>query len=81
MFWPFRRRKQYDAFGRPVTARPPAPARAADAFFHAPDATPDDVPNGMRVGFDGYELPAARGPLTGLEGGRMPYGPPPYGSN
>lgn len=66
--WPFRRRKQFDAFGRRVIARP-APAPPRGAFVHAPDATPDDVPPGVRVGFDGYELPDTRGPISGLEGG------------
>lgn len=75
MIWPFRRRRQYDAFGRPVTARSAPPPRR-DAFVHAPDATPDDVPNGVRVGFDGYELPEARGPLSGLPGGTWHHRPP-----
>ena len=68
--WPFRRRKQFDAFGRPVRERP-APTPPRDAFVHSPDATPDEVENGVRVGFDGYELPDARGPISGLEGGAV----------
>lgn len=80
MIWPFRRRRQFDAFGRPVTARP-APAPPRDAFVHAPDATPDEVPNGVRIGFDGYELEAHRGPISGLEGGGSRAQLPPWMQN
>ncbi|UUY05272.1 hypothetical protein LRS13_07050 [Svornostia abyssi] len=78
--WPFSRRKQFDAFGRPVTARRRA-SPPADTFVHAPDATPDEVPNGVRIGFDGYELEAHRGALTGLEGGGSRAQLPPWAAN
>lgn len=78
MIWPFRRRKQFDAFGRPVMARKaPSPRPRPGEFVHAPDATPEEVPDGWRSGFDGYELPAPRGPLSGLEGGPLPGTSPP----
>lgn len=78
--WPFSRRKQFDAFGRPVSRRAPAAPRQAE-FHHAPDATPDEVPNGVRIGFDGYELDAHRGALTGLEGGGSRAQLPPWAAN
>ncbi len=42
-----------DAFGRPVRADE---AAAGDAFEHAPDLGPDDVPPGERIGFDGKPM-------------------------
>ncbi|MBJ7521893.1 MAG: hypothetical protein JHC84_19495 [Solirubrobacteraceae bacterium] len=71
--WPFRSRKQFDAFGRPVMRRnASASPPARDTHYHAPDATPDEVPNPVRIGFDGYELEPVRGPLSGLEHGGSP---------
>lgn len=79
--WPFRSRKQFDAFGRPVTRRQVSELPAGKAHYHAPDATPDEVPNGVRIGFDGYELDATRGALTGLEGGGSRAHLPPWAAN
>jgi hypothetical protein len=41
------------------------------AFEHAPDLDPSEVPPPDRVGFDGRALPENRGPISGLEGGRV----------
>lgn len=82
MIWPFRRRKQFDAFGRPVMARKttPPPLRPGE-FVHAPDATPEEVPNGWRSGFDGYEIHPVRGGLTGQEIGGNRTSAPPWEAN
>jgi hypothetical protein len=39
---------------------------------HAPDLDPSEVDPPERLGFDGRPLPENRGPITGLEGGRVP---------
>jgi hypothetical protein len=70
----FRRRK--DAMeiwlAESNATRDPRRWSARESFEHAPDLDPSEVDPPKRVGFDGRPLPENRGPISGLEGGRVP---------